>query len=82
MYLVYQNGIVIALCLTKTSANDIVDFTGEACYEKIEPVDLDQFVKNREPILPIVECSKCGAKGVAFICDEKGCPVSGGAAHN
>lgn len=28
-----------------------------------------------------VTCPKCGMVGVAFICDAKGCPVNGGAAH-
>lgn len=26
-------------------------------------------------------CPKCGSKGVAFICSERGCPVNGGAAY-
>ena len=30
---------------------------------------------------PTITCSKCGARGMAFICDRKGCPVNGGAAH-
>jgi hypothetical protein len=29
----------------------------------------------------VVACPKCNAKGVAFICDRRGCPVNGGAAH-
>ena len=28
---------------------------------------------------PVITCSKCGAKGMAFICDTRGCPVNGGA---
>lgn len=30
---------------------------------------------------PIITCPKCGMKGVAFICNTKGCPVNGGAFH-
>ena len=26
-------------------------------------------------------CPKCGASAVAFICNERGCPVNGGSAH-
>ena len=32
--------------------------------------------------LETITCSKCGAKGVAFICDRSGCPVNGGMAHD
>jgi hypothetical protein len=31
--------------------------------------------------LPIRTCPKCGAMGVAFICDTRGCLVNGGAAY-
>lgn len=30
---------------------------------------------------PSIRCPKCGAEAVAFICDERGCPVNGGAAY-
>ncbi len=55
MYLVYQYGKInpIALCLTKTSADDISKFVegkreSDTYHQVMEPVDLDQFVKNRE----------------------------------
>lgn len=57
MYLVYQYGKEnpLALCLTKTSANDIIKYLNDgdhaqAWYEKMEPVDLDQFVKQKEEV--------------------------------
>lgn len=35
-----------------------------------------------EPFQPKIEtCPKCQAQGVAFICDQPGCPVNGGAAY-
>lgn len=30
---------------------------------------------------PVETCPKCGARGVAFICDAAGCPMNGGAAR-
>ena len=34
-------------------------------------------------ILPEIRtCPKCGAKGAAFICSARGCPVNGGAAYD
>lgn len=32
--------------------------------------------------VPVSTCPKCGAKGAAFICSTRGCPVNGGAAYD
>lgn len=31
--------------------------------------------------ITLITCPKCGSTGAAFVCDEPGCPVNGGAAH-
>lgn len=47
-----------------------------------EPVGVALFRCSDPPAqVEIVTCPKCGAQGMAFICDTPGCPVNGGAAH-